>query len=41
MLKALAPGDVVTVTRIDRFARSTHSGTAERGHPPPRAGRYA
>jgi DNA invertase Pin-like site-specific DNA recombinase len=23
MLKALAPGDVVTVTRIDRFARST------------------
>jgi DNA invertase Pin-like site-specific DNA recombinase len=23
MLKALAPGDVVTVTRIDRLARST------------------
>jgi DNA invertase Pin-like site-specific DNA recombinase len=23
MLKALVPGDVVTVTRIDRFARST------------------
>src|ERR1700758_2332694 len=28
MLKALAPGDVVTVTRIDRLARST-------GGPPP------
>jgi DNA invertase Pin-like site-specific DNA recombinase len=23
MLDSLAPGDVVTVTRIDRFARST------------------
>jgi DNA invertase Pin-like site-specific DNA recombinase len=35
MLKSLATGDVVTVTRIDRLARSTFSGIAqmERRHP--------
>src|SRR5216684_4348210 len=31
MLDALAPGDVVTVTRIDRLARSTFDLFADRG----------
>jgi Resolvase, N terminal domain len=47
LLKSLAAGDTVTVTRIDRLARSTfdlfgiHYGPAERGYPTPRGERYA
>jgi DNA invertase Pin-like site-specific DNA recombinase len=42
LLKAVAPGDVVTVTRIDRLARSTRTRRARRPltRHPRRTGRH-